>query len=373
MYSIEILNKYSLDQNQIKAFKERVSYLNSHIISCKFNNNIIKLLFDKNITVKEKNSLIKSCERLISRVQLIKSISDEKIIYENNVRVENKKNIFNNLLKNKNVKNISPGIFTIRGRFLDFFNIFDNILIKRSKSKGYEKIHTHNMLPLESFIKNGYLKNFPQHVMVASHVKRNLKSIDKTSSLIEPSKISKSLDNPKLVISPTVCYHIFETLKDSNLKFDTIFDSISSCNRFESINYLTFERLQSFTMREFVGYGSPKFVKNFLKDNIEYFKRVFVKNKIKFRIVTANDAFFSQVGIKKMAYQSMNDLKFEFQFWLPNEKKWLAVGSFNNHLDVLVNKYNIKSKKKLIHSGCLGWGYERLIYAVISQGKNLNK
>ena len=63
----------------------------------------------------------------------------------------------------------------------------------------------------------------------------------------------------------------------------------------------------------------------------------------------------------------------KFQFWLPNEKKWLAVGSFNNHLDVLVNKYNIKSKKKLIHSGCLGWGYERLIYAVISQGKNLNK
>ena len=100
-------------------------------------------------------------------------------------------------------------------------------MLKRSKSKGYEKIHTHNMLPLESFIKNGYLKNFPQHVMVASHVKRNLKSIDKTSSLIEPSKISKSLDNPKLVISPTVCYHIFETLKDSNLKFDTIFDSIS--------------------------------------------------------------------------------------------------------------------------------------------------
>ena len=100
MYSIEIQNKYSLDQNQIKAFKERISYLNSHIISCKFNNNIIKLVFDKNITVKEKNSLIKSCERLISRVQLIKSISDEKIIYENNVRVENKKNIFNNLLRN---------------------------------------------------------------------------------------------------------------------------------------------------------------------------------------------------------------------------------------------------------------------------------
>ena len=94
-------------------------------------------------------------------------------------------------------------------------------------------------------------------------------------------------------------------------------------------------------MREFVGFGSPKFVKNFLHENIEYFKKVFVRNKIKFKIVTANDAFFSQKGIKKMSFQSINDLKFEFQFWLPNEKKWLAVGSFNNHLDVLVKKYKI--------------------------------
>lgn len=373
MYKIEIPNKYSLDQNQIKAFNERVSYLNSNILSCEFNKNKIKLKLNQNIKANEKKSLIKSCEKLISRVKIIKSISNEKVIYENNVKFKNKKNIFKSLIKNKNVKNISPGIFTIRGKFLDLFNRLNDILISRSNSKKYEKIHTHNMLPLESFINNGYLKNFPQHVMVATHVKRNLKSIDKTSSLVETSKISNYLDSPKLVISPTVCYHIFETLKNSRLNSDTIFDSISSCNRFESINYLTFERLQSFTMREFVGYGSPEFVKNFLKDNIEYFKRVFIKNKIKFRIVTANDAFFSQVGIKKMAYQSMNDLKFEFQFWLPNEKKWLAVGSFNNHLDVLVNKYNIKSKKKLIHSGCLGWGYERLIYAVISQGKNINK
>ena len=372
MYKIEISNKNLLNQNQVKAFQERISYLNSQIISCKFDNNKIKLVLDQNITLKEKNSLVKSCRNLINRVQLIKSISDEKIIYENDVKFKNIKNAFKNLIKNKNVKNISPGIFTIRGKFLNLFNKLDDILIKRSNSKRYENIHTHNMLPLQSFIQNGYLRNFPQHVMIASHVKRTLKSIDKTSSLTEASKISNFLDNHKLIISPTVCYHIFETLKNSNLKSNIIFNSISSCNRFESINYLTFERLQSFTMREFVGYGSPKFVVNFLQDNLEYFKKVFIKNKIKFRIVTANDAFFSQAGIKKMAYQSMNNLKFEFQFWLPNEKKWLAVGSFNNHLDVLVNKYNIKFKKKLIHSGCLGWGYERLIYAVISQGKNIN-
>lgn len=373
MFSIIIPNVFSLNANQIKAFNERISYLNSSIISCKFDKNTIKIFLDRETKDKEKINLLNSCKKLINRIKLINTISDEKIIFENKVKIINKRNTFQYLKKIKSIKKISPGIFTIRGIFLNYFNKLDIILINRSKKKKYEKIHAHSMLPLESFIQNGYLINFPHHIMLASHIKRDLKLIDRASALDDLKKISKSLDRPNLVISPTVCYHIFETLKDSKLKFDSVFDSISSCNRFESINYSTFERLQSFTMREFVGFGSPKFVKNFLHENIEYFKKVFVRNKIKFKIVTANDAFFSQKGIKKMSFQSINDLKFEFQFWLPNEKKWLAVGSFNNHLDVLVKKYKIQSKQKILHSGCLGWGYERLVYAVISQGKSLNK
>lgn len=373
MNNLVFNNVYSLNKNQIKAFTERVSYLNPSITFCKVNNNKITISVAQKINGKEKNSLFKSCKKLISRIKLINAISDEKIIFENKIQIKVKKNTFEYLKKIKSIKNISPGIFTIRGKFLDYFNQLDSILLKRSKKMTYEKVHVHNMLPLESFINNGYLKNFPHHIMLASHIKRDLNLIDKTASLDDLKKISKSIDKPNLVVSPTVCYHIFETLKDTKLNDNKVFDSISSCNRFESINYSTFERLQSFTMREFVSFGSSKFVKDFLKEEINYFKNIFVKNKIKFKIVTANDAFFSQKGIKKMTFQSVNDLKFEFQFWLPNERKWLAVGSFNNHLDVLVKKYNIKSKKKILHSGCLGWGYERLVYAIISQGKNLNK
>ena len=54
--------------------------------------------------------------------------------------------------------------------------------------------------------------------------------------------------------------------------------------------------------------------------------------------------------------------------YLPYEKKWLAVGSFNNHLDTLTKAYSIKSKNnKKINSGCVGIGYERLLYAIYSQ------
>jgi seryl-tRNA synthetase len=372
MLSIYFKNSYLLDESQKKFFKERVSYVNQKIISCKFNKDLIYIFLNKRINIIEKKKIINLCQKLLSRIILINSEGSEKIIFENNIKIFNKKNIFQHLKKINNVKNISPGIFTFRGKFLKYFEILDTFLISRSNSKKYEKIYVHSMLPLQSFIRNGYLLNFPHHIMFASNIKRDLNLIDQISDLKELAKINEAIDKPNLVISPTVCYHIFETFKDSNINNNKVFNSISSCNRFESINYLTFERLQSFTMREFVAFGSPVFIKSFLLDNINYFKEKFVKNKIKFKIVTANDQFFSQQGIKKMAYQSINDLKFEFQFWLPFEKKWLSVGSFNNHLDILVKKYNIKCRKKNLHSGCIGWGYERFVYAIISQRKNLN-
>jgi seryl-tRNA synthetase len=372
MLSISFSNTTPLSESQIKAFKERVSYISSKIISCNFSKDLIQIFFDKKINILEKKKIILSCQKLISRIKLINIISNEKVIFENYLKIFNKKNIFQYLKKINSIKNISPGIFTLRGKFLKHFDKLNSFLISRSSSKKYEKIHVHSMLPLQSFLRNGYLLNFPHHIMFASHVKRDLKFIDQVSALKKLTKINRTIDKPELVISPTVCYHIFETFKDSNFNTNKVFDSISSCNRFESINYLTFERLQSFTMREFVGFGSPMFIKKFLQDNINYFKEKFIKNKIRFKIITANDQFFSQQGIKKMAYQSLNDLKFEFQFWLPYEKKWLSVGSFNNHLDILVKKYNIKYGKNKLYSGCIGWGYERFIYAIISQGKNLN-
>lgn len=371
MLNVYFKNNYLLSESQKKLFKERVSYVNSKIISCKFNKNLIYIFFSKKINLIEKKKIILLCQKLISRISLVSIDDVEKIIFENNINIYKKNNVFQYLKKINSIKSVSPGIFTLRGKFLKYFDRLNSFLISRSNSKKYEKIHVHSMLPLQSFLRNGYLLNFPHHVMFASTVKRDLKSIDQLSVLKKLTRIDKAIDKPQLVISPTVCYHIFETLKDSEIIANKVFDSISSCNRFESINYSTFERLQSFTMREFVAFGSPIFVKKFLQENMIYFKKLFIKNKIKFKIVTANDQFFSQEGIKKMIYQSLNDLKFEFQFWLPYEKKWLSVGSFNNHLNILVNKYNIKLKKKNLHSACIGWGYERFIYAIISQGKNL--
>ena len=125
-------------------------------------------------------------------------------------------------------------------------------------------------------------------------------------------------------------------------------------------------------MREWIFMGNQNFVKINLNDLIKKFKIIFNRWKIKYRICTASDPFFSNKEIQKKIFQYSNKLKYELQIYLPFEKKWLAVASFNNHLDTMIKSYNIKSTdKKKLYSGCVGVGYERLLYGIFSQ-KGIN-
>ena len=121
-------------------------------------------------------------------------------------------------------------------------------------------------------------------------------------------------------------------------------------------------------MRELIIFGSNKDIKISIEKSIKFFKTIFNKMKLNFKICSATDAFFGIENIEKKFFQHANNLKFELLMYLPYEKKWLAVASFNNHLDTLTKAYNIKSRKnKTIYSGCIGVGYERLLYAIYSQ------
>ena len=90
--------------------------------------------------------------------------------------------------------------------------------------------------------------------------------------------------------------------------------------------------------------------------------------------MTANDPFFLKTMYNKKIFQLTNKLKYELEMYLPFEKKWIAVGSFNNHLNTLTKKYEITKNKKTCYSGCIGIGYERFLYSYFSQKKlyNLN-
>ena len=190
------------------------------------------------------------------------------------------------------------------------------------------------------------------------------------------TEIGKYTDNPSYVLSPNVCFHCFDFLKNSKLnKNFEIFTAKTTCSRYESLNVEDLIRLQSFTMREIIYYGSNDNVENIRNQTINHFKMFLDKLDLKSRFVSASDPFFADINYAKTIFQTTMNTKIEAQVWIPYKKKWLAVASFNNHMDVLVNKYNIKLKNNnKLFSGCTGYGYERLLFSIVSQhGPQLKK
>ncbi|GAH63441.1 unnamed protein product [marine sediment metagenome] len=70
----------------------------------------------------------------------------------------------------------------------------------------------------------------------------------------------------------------------------------------------------------------------------------------------------------KKKSQLISESKYEIQALLPFSKKTISIASFNHHGKVFYDRFNITPKKpELTFSGCVGWGYERILYAILSQ------
>ena len=105
-----------------------------------------------------------------------------------------------------------------------------------------------------------------------------------------------------------------------------------------------------------------------MEKNLFHCQSLFVDWGLKFRVLTASDPFFATGSERKRVYQMAMDLKYELQVYIPHSKSWLAVASFNNHQQSLVVPYNINfNSTSPLFSGCVGYGYERLAYALYSQ------
>lgn len=365
---ISIKNKL-IDAIEVKkSFLEKIFFVSPFIINCKISSKVITVEFNKKITniTKIKKDILK----LAIRSNFTNRLSNDKIFFQNNISIKKpNRKVYDSLIKNKQIIKISDGVYIYQGDFLKKLRKVDNFFHSFAKKEKYHEILVNETLPLSSLSDNGYLNNFPNHLFFVSNVKRDLKILDEISikKNLNDSFFSNKLESPKLALSPTVCYHCFELNKRQDLKSNITYNVVSKCNRYESKNYKTLERLQTFTMREYVAYGSEKYVESFLEKNMKKFIKIFKKFNIKFRIISASDPFFSQDGLKKLLFQGSKTLKYEVQFFLPEENKWLAVGSFNNHLTALTNKYKITKNSNLLYSGCIGFGFERFIYALISQ------
>jgi seryl-tRNA synthetase len=128
------------------------------------------------------------------------------------------------------------------------------------------------------------------------------------------------------------------------------------------------ERLWNFTMWEVIFVGKAERVLDGIKQSVQMASELFQEIGLAFHVENANDPFFLEEFAIQSAYQQAYDLKHEFRAKLPFKGTTLAIGSRNYHQDFFGRRAEISlPDNKPVHTGCVGFGYERLAFAFVAQ------
>mgnify|MGYP001234052144 FL=1 len=377
---VKLNNSYKKNSESLKLLLEQIYYVDPRIINANYESGGVEILFDDDGI--NKNRIRSRIKKLSSSIAQSFERVETNIIFQDEGNVTFNSDPMPTLIKTKQVIETYPGVYALQGDFLDSINYMDSIFNKYAFKRGAIEQHFQPTLPTRSFLENGYISSFPHHPLFVAPIERNIDSINSVAQSIKDDDhgfnnkfLDSKLDAHEQILSPTVCYHCFETLRGATIPKNGVqYTAIGSCHRNESKNINDLERLQSFTMREIIFLGNAEFVESCRQEIMDHCKNIMIEWGLKFRIVTASDPFFTSEAQLKRIYQTAMALKYEIQAYLPYLDKWISIASFNNHQSSLVDLYNISfNTKEQLVSGCVGYGYERMGLAKLSQlGFNKN-
>lgn len=217
-----------------------------------------------------------------------------------------------------------------------------------------------------------YLKNFPASLNLVSHLREDHAILQEFARSVQVDGAGLVFDrnaasSVECLLSPSVCFHWYMWLRDSLLERPRAVTALGKCFRYESSNLTGLERLWDFNMREIIFVGPAEYVLDARNRLVDLSARFLDELGMAYEISTATDPFFVDSYAVQAAYQQGFELKYELLAPLPYSGKKLAVGSVNYHQDFFGRSFCIQAGENPAHTGCLGFGYERLALAFIAQ------
>ncbi len=261
------------------------------------------------------------------------------------------------------------GTFMLRGDLLNVVQQLDKFFRNYALELGAEEQFYPVTVPVSSMIDNGYLSNFPHHALIAGRVHSDLEMLTEVAHKKAGAALpAGSIGNHDQMLAPTVCYHCFEAMRGQHIDLTgSLFTATNQCHRHEGAVTTGLARLQTFTMREVIFFGTPDSVVEKQMMILNDSRDVFESWGLSFKIMTATDPFFAVGSENKRAFQALQALKYELRIDMPFNNSSLAVASFNNHKNTLVKPYGISGAQERLASGCVGWGFERIAYGMFAQ------
>jgi len=356
-----------------KLFSEQVYYLSPVIESCRFVSQGLEVSL--NGEPDDPDALGEQIIGLAQRVAASYQRVETQILDSHQGEITFDQDPYPELVETRQVMPSQPGVYAFQGLFLQVMQALDAFFRDYALDIGSIEQAYPVTVPTTSLVQNGYLSGFPQNAMFASSIQHKLESIEFVANALSEmpdhaAALAGHLGSPDQALSPTVCYHCFETLRGRTLPAKgTVFTAVGLCHRHESSNIQGLTRLQTYNMREIIFYGAQDFVLDIRQKVLEHCMASLSQWDLTCRVATATDPFFATGADMKRSYQALMGLKYELQTYIPFSDSWLSVASFNNHQRSLVTSYDItcKTDDETLSSGCVGYGYERLAFSIFSQ------
>lgn len=227
------------------------------------------------------------------------------------------------------------------------------------------------LLPLEALERQNYFESFPQFVMFVSRLHNDadnyetfLRHYREAGRRITPEIFSLCRDD-RYCLPPTMCYHTFNQLSGTSVD-QRVVTSRGKSFRFESRYASGLDRLWDFTIRETVFLGPDAYVVSARRRFLEAAFALVDQLGLAARCEVANDHFFGATSKDSVLSQRLMELKYEIVADVA-EGRSVAVGSFNLHGSHFGEVFGIAHDAAPSHSGCVGFGLERLAYAFVTQ------
>ncbi|MEO5345908.1 MAG: hypothetical protein H7834_05965 [Magnetococcus sp. YQC-9] len=267
-----------------------------------------------------------------------------------------------------------PGSYSLGPMMTRILRFLQNQLDRIAFESGAQPRHFPAMIPASMMQKIRYFRSFPHSLTFVSHIREEMGTIERFAKEAHcPGEVLQmpdhSLASVRNLLSPAICYHNYLAMADRTLPHDPVITTATGpCFRFEAANMEGLERLWNFTMWEVIFVGTESGVMEGITRVLQLCSRLLQRLGVAFRIENANDPFFVGEFATQAGFQYAYDLKYEFLAWLPYRDGLFAVGSRNYHRDFFGRALRIRTVDGgTAHSGCVGFGLERLAYALVAQ------
>ncbi|HEX6737311.1 MAG TPA: hypothetical protein VF310_03455 [Vicinamibacteria bacterium] len=163
------------------------------------------------------------------------------------------------------------------------------------------------------------------------------------------------------VLTPAACYHFYSLLQGRDLAAPQHLTTVATCFRREAY-YRPLQRQWNFTMRELVCLGTLEEVQEFLDTLRARAEELVAALDLPVEWRAATDPFFDPARNPRHLAQTVDPVKTELVYGGE-----LAIGSVNVHRSFFGDAFGITRDGEPAFSGCLAFGLERWLYALLTR------